>query len=64
MNYTLEITMDEMMSMFSMVETRRKDCERAYKTSLVYGDSSSAEYWQGELDRVQSIYDKLVHTGV
>ena len=64
MNYKLEITMDEMMSMFSMVETRRKDCERAYKTSLVYGDSLSVDYWRVEMERAQSIYDKLINAGV
>lgn len=64
MNYKLEITMDEMMSLFSMVETRRKDCERAYKTSLVYGDSLSVDYWRAEMERAQSIYDKLINAGV
>ena len=59
MNYTIEISIEEMMSMFSMLNDRLRLAEEMYQISVRHG-GYGAEFWKRDIENCNNLHHKLI----
>lgn len=59
MDITININGNEAITLYMLIMDRIEDCDKNYKTSVLYGDDEGAEYWAKEKTLATQLQSKL-----
>ena len=59
MDITININGNEVITLYMLIMDRINDCDKNYKTSMLYGDEEGAEYWAKEKTMATQLQRRL-----